>query len=423
MAIKTTEINPGLNWYNKWPRNVGCAAKKVEPDLVFVGGQLPLDADDNIVGLGDVQEQARFALTKFKECVELAGGSMKDVCEVWSYTTDPRHILAVLEVAKEFFKESKPTWCSLATTGFYKRAIQVAFNGTAVLKAKTKDINPGLEWYEKSPWGDIAVPCKVANDLVFIGQMCGMDGKGNVVAPGDLLAQSRYACKKMVECMELAGGSAENIMEVVCFFQDQRAHDTMWAATQEFFIKDWRTLAKSAERFAGTSLAQKNLWHPDILGQYQARGVLGEKRQIPLGEWAAPYTYKYPADIVWPAIKVGRYVFIAGQVARDPKDTINDPTGELDVPGIKPQARYALSEMRALLRYLGASMDNVVSITAFHKDCHDMDAVLEVAHEFWRNERPAWFSVGQMGLQVPQMLIEILGMAIVDADIYLPWNE
>jgi len=421
MAIRTTQINPGLNWYNKWPRNVTCAAKKVEPDLVFIGGQLPVDSDDNIVGLGDVQEQARFALVKFKECVEQAGGSMDDVCEVWSYHTDARDIPAVLEVAKDFFKKSKPTWASVSTTGLYKRTARVAFSGTAVLNAKTKDINPGLEWYNKSPW-DVAVPCKVANDLVFIGQMCGMDEKGNVVAPGDLLAQSRYACKKMIECIEEAGGTSENIVDIVIYCKDQRGHDTMFVATQEFMIKDWKAMAKSRERYAGTSITQKDMFHPDILGQYHAYGVLGEKKQIPLGKWI-PYCFKYPLDIIWPCIKIGRYIFIAGQVARDPKDEINDPTGELSIIGIKPQVRFALREMSQLMGFLGASMDNVVSITAYHRDCRDMDQVLEVVHEFWRNEKPAWISVGQTGLHVRQMLIEIYGIAIVDEDIYQPYSD
>ena len=421
MAIKTTQINPGLNWYSKWPRDAGCAAKKVEPDLVFVGGQVPVDSDDNIVGVGNVQEQARFALTKFKECVEKAGGSMDDVVEVQSFHTDARDIPAVLEVGKEFFKKSKPTWSTVSTTGLYKKAIQVAFNGTAVLNAKTKDINPGLEWYNKPPW-DVAVPCKVANDLVIMGQMVGMDEKGKVVAPGDLLAQSRYACKKMIECVEQAGGSSENIVDIMLYCKDQRAQDTMFVATHEFMIKDWKTMAKDRERYAGTSITQQAMFHPDILGQYHAYAVLGEKKQIPLGKWI-PYCFKYPLDIIWPAVKVGRYVFIAGQVMRDSKDTINDPSGELDVPGIKPQARFALHEMNQLLNFLGASIENVVSITAYHKDCRDMNAVLEVAHEFWQHEKPAWISVGQIGLQVKQMQIEIYGIAIVDEDVYQPYSD
>ncbi|MCL5962529.1 MAG: Rid family hydrolase [Chloroflexi bacterium] len=416
MAIRSRQVNP----FTKWPRNVGCAAKRVD-DLIFVGGQLPLDADDNIVGLGNVQEQARYALTKFNESVVAAGGTMDDVCEVWCYVTDSRFIEPVLEVGKEFFKGSKPTWGTVATTGLYKKAIQVAFNGTAVVGGQKKDINPGLEWYGKGPW-DVAVPCKVANDLVFIGQMTGMDEKGKVVAPGDLLSQSRFAMKKMVECVKEAGGSSENIADIMLYCRDQRAQDTMFVATHDFMIKDPIAGPREGERYAGTSITQIGTFHPDLLGQYHAYAVLGDKKQIPLGKWI-PYCFKYPLDIIWPAVKAGRYVFIAGQVMRDPKDTINDPSGELDIPGIKPQARFALYEMRQLLSFLGASVDNVATITAYHKDCRDMDQVLEVAHEFWHGNGPAWLSVGQTGLHVKQMLIEIYGIAIVDEDIYAPYGD
>jgi enamine deaminase RidA (YjgF/YER057c/UK114 family) len=389
--------------------------------MIFIGGQLPLNSADNIVGVGNVQEQARFALKKFKECVEKAGASMDDVIEVKSYHTDARHIPAVLEVAKDFFKKSKPTWTSVATTGLYRKAIQVAFNGMAMVKAKTRDINPGFSWYEKPPW-NVAVPCKVANDLVVMGQMCGMNEKGKVVAPGDLLAQSRYAYGKAVECMKEAGGSTEDIGDVLFYCRDQRAQNTMFVATQEFQVKDFSVGPKSGERYAGTSITQMGMFHPDILGQYHVMGVLGGKKKIPLGKWI-PYCFKYPLDVIWPAVKQGRYVFIAGQVMRDPKDTINDPTGELDMAGIKPQARFALLEMNQLLSFLGADLNHVGTITAYHKDCRDMDQVLEVAHEFWRHEKPAWISVGQLGLHVKQMQIEIYGIAIVDEDVYQPYHE
>ena len=52
-----------------------------------------------------------------------------------------------------------------------------------------------------------------------------------------------------------------------------------------------------------------------------------------------------------------------------------------------------------------------------------MNAVLEVAHEFWHHEKPAWISVGQTGLHVKQMQIEIYGIAIVDEDVYQPYSD
>ena len=37
----------------------------------------------------------------------MAGGSTDDVCETWCYHTDARHIPAILQVAKDFLKQSK----------------------------------------------------------------------------------------------------------------------------------------------------------------------------------------------------------------------------------------------------------------------------------------------------------------------------
>lgn len=166
----------------------------------------------------------------------------------------------------------------------------------------------------------------------------------------------------------------------------------------------------------------KDCFHEDVLGQFHAYGVLGKKRQIPLGK-GVPYTFNYPVDIIWPSVKSGRYVFIAGQVCRDPGDTIYDPSGEGTSPNIKQQTRYALWEMEKLLSFVGADMDCVTSITAYHKDTRDIKEVLEVAHEFWPNERPAWTSAGCTGLYLRGMTIEIYGIAIIDDDIIQPWGK
>ncbi len=408
MSIRTKEINTGSDWYSKWPSDVACAAKKVEPDLVFIGAQLPLDSDGNVVGVGNVQEQARFALTKFKECVEQAGGSMDDVCEVQSFHTDVRHIPAVLEVAKEFFKSNKPTWGALGTSGICKPSTDVCFSGLAVLNAKTKDINPGLEWYSKPPW-DVAVPCKVANDLVIMGQMCGMDEQGQVVAPGDMLAQSRYSWEKTIECIEEAGGTAENIIDVMFYRRDRRqlANDV---THHEFLIKDKTTRAKVSERISASGIFMPGFFHPDILRQHRIYGVLGDEEKIPLGGWQI-WNRFYPLDVAWPAIKVGRYVFISGHALFD--EMFFEPTLEVDVPSIKKQARFAFNEFKRILNTIGVTMDNVVSVIPYSSVPY-MDPILEVAHEFFHNAKPTWTPVGHGGLFLPQMLVEIWGMAIVE---------
>jgi enamine deaminase RidA (YjgF/YER057c/UK114 family) len=414
-------VDKDIGFWDRHPFNAGVPIRKKD-DMIFIGQQLPIDENNNIVGSGDVKKQAEFALSQFKGRVEAAGASMKDVIEVQSFHADARTIEPVLKIAKKFFPDSKPAWAAISSTGLARRECQVCFSGLGMVNAKIKDINPGLEWYNSPPW-DVAVPCKVANDLMIFGQFVGRDEKGKIVAAGDPLQQSRFALGKMVECLNTAGGKTDNITDMVIYVKDHRgADDFGFAATQDFLVKDWIAGPRFGERYAGTSIVMKDCFHEDILIQFHAYGVLGDKRKIPLGK-GVPYTFNYPGDIIMPAVKCGRYLFIAGQVCRDPGDTIVDPSGEGTSVNIKQQARYALWEMEKLLSFLGADMTSVVSITAYHKDTRDIKEVLEVAHEFWPNEKPAWTSVGCTGLYLRAMTIEIYGLAIIDDDIIEPWGK
>jgi len=410
------QINPGLNWYNKWPRNVTCPAKKVD-DLVFIGGQLPLDPEGNIVGVGDVQKQAHYALTQFKKCIELAGGSMDDVVEVQSFHADPRQIPKVLEVAKDFFK-SKPTWSAVGTSGFNKMAIEVSFNGIAVLNAKTKDINPGLEWYDKPPW-DVAVPCKVANDLVIMGQISSMNEKGKVVDRGDIIKQDRFIFKKIIQCMEEAGGTAENIADINMYSRDQRSQLWQLHTPFEYLIKNKKLMPNNMEAYSGTCITMSGFHHEDILSQHHVYGVLGDITKIPLGGWTE-WTLFFPTNIELAGLKVGRYVFFPGQVMFDP--LFRETTLEKDIPSIRKQARYAFRCYEQILSTIGATMDNVVFIQPYSQPGY-FDPIMEEAHKFFRNDKPVWTSVGFRGLYLRQFLLEVYGMAIVDKETIRPYTD
>jgi len=54
----------------------------------------------------------------------------------------------------------------------------------------------------------------------------------------------------------------------------------------------------------------------------------------------------------------------------------------------KSEARYAPWEMEKLLNFFGADIDCVKSSTAYHKDTRHINKILEVACEFWPNEKP-----------------------------------
>ena len=59
-------------------------------NLVFVSGQLPLDASGNLVA-GGIAEHAEQTLKNVREIVEAAGGTVNDLAQVTVYITDLAH--------------------------------------------------------------------------------------------------------------------------------------------------------------------------------------------------------------------------------------------------------------------------------------------------------------------------------------------
>jgi 2-iminobutanoate/2-iminopropanoate deaminase len=75
---------------------------------LYVAGQLPVDAQGNTVGAGDVRRQTRQVLENIRAIVEAAGGMLDDVVRTTVYLMDMADHAAVNEVYVEFFPSAYP---------------------------------------------------------------------------------------------------------------------------------------------------------------------------------------------------------------------------------------------------------------------------------------------------------------------------
>ena len=83
------------------------------------------------------------------------------------------------------------------------------------------------------------------------------------------------------------------------------------------------------------------------------------------------------------AIKVGEFVYTAGQIPIDPK------TGNLVEGDIAAQTRRVLENLKAVLEVAGSSLDRVVKATVFLKNMADFGAMNEVYAEYLGKAKPA----------------------------------
>jgi 2-iminobutanoate/2-iminopropanoate deaminase len=83
------------------------------------------------------------------------------------------------------------------------------------------------------------------------------------------------------------------------------------------------------------------------------------------------------------AIKVGGFIFTAGQGGMDPK------TGEIVTGGIEAETRQVLTNIKNILEAAGSSMDLVVKTTVYLRDMQDFTAMNGVYATFFPTDPPA----------------------------------
>ena len=77
-------------------------------DLVFVSGQVALDADGQVVGKGDMKAQTRKVFENMATVLGRAGGSLADIVKLTVFTTDMSRLGETHEVRAELLPDPAP---------------------------------------------------------------------------------------------------------------------------------------------------------------------------------------------------------------------------------------------------------------------------------------------------------------------------
>jgi len=83
------------------------------------------------------------------------------------------------------------------------------------------------------------------------------------------------------------------------------------------------------------------------------------------------------------AVKVGNFIFTAGQIA------INPATQQMVNGGIKAQTEQVINNLKAVLKAAGFSLADVVKADVFLKNLEDFAQMNEVYAQFFSASKPA----------------------------------
>ncbi len=84
------------------------------------------------------------------------------------------------------------------------------------------------------------------------------------------------------------------------------------------------------------------------------------------------------------AIKVGTTLFLAGQIAIDPKSN-----KMIDATDIEAQTKLTLENLKAVVEAAGMTMDDIVSTSVFMADLNDFAKMNAVYANYFKDKPPA----------------------------------
>lgn len=90
------------------PYSCGTRLSLSEADLIFISGQVPIDAAGNTVGQGDIVLQTEQTLKNLQNVLEASGASLADVVKVTVFLRNMEQRDAVAQVRSRFFKDNLP---------------------------------------------------------------------------------------------------------------------------------------------------------------------------------------------------------------------------------------------------------------------------------------------------------------------------
>ncbi len=226
-----------LKWWRDLPMSAGC--KKGE--LIFVAGQVAADAAGNVTGPGDDAAQARSCYDRMREIIEHFGGDWNDIIDVITFNQDARGMVPSADVQREYFEHidraEVPAWTAIGMTGFYKPGMLSSWRAIADLRAGPRIANTlDSIWWKIDPIS--GGTRKTGGTLVGMAGQVASDGDGEIIAPGDVAGQARYALNQLKGVLEEFGAGMDAIVEVTSFHKDPRDWEIVMEVGRTYFADD-----------------------------------------------------------------------------------------------------------------------------------------------------------------------------------------
>lgn len=372
-------------------------------DLVYLRGTDASGPDGRIAHPGDATAQASEAFAKIGAELTRHGGGLDDIVDVVVFVKDPRAIESIWATGFGAHDKRGAAWTLAAVTSFEHPDALVSVKAIAHLgDAERVVATPAAQSWRSRYAGSAVVR---AGTFVFVSGQFGLDEAGVAPVPRLHIPQARRAYQHLLECLEAVGATLSDALDFTSFHEDIRGAEPTLSTV---YIPELLAGVDPLEAPTTSHLGATGLAAPGFLGTFRVVADTSAGRRVDSTPDSIWWKGVYP--IAGAAKKEGgRLITVAGQVACNPDASVyaeGDPFA---------QAEYIWTSMQESLAGFGATLDDVVEITSYHKDLRALPEVIAAAEaRFTGPGHPAWTATAVPGLWMEGYLHEIAAIA------YLP---
>lgn len=133
-----TKINPPNFTKTVGAYSQGLKVEMGEKVMVFVSGQLAMDADGNPIAPNDISAQTRYVFENIKAILGNAGAVLEDVVKVQIFLTDISKFPQVSAVRNEYLANIKPVSTLVEINRTVKEGCDVEIEVIAIMDNKAE---------------------------------------------------------------------------------------------------------------------------------------------------------------------------------------------------------------------------------------------------------------------------------------------
>jgi enamine deaminase RidA (YjgF/YER057c/UK114 family) len=409
MTLARTHSWPEGHW--DWPIHLSHKHGIRCGDMIFVGGQVSLDPQGNVVDPGDIARQTRTVMANIARVLAGFGAGPGDVVKLTAFYESGRGLDAdglLAEMGRAIDASPGPAVVAVPMPCLAYPEMVVEIEAVAMLGVD----GAHLARTASVPEGHAPLPAPFSHglrcgEMIFVSGQTARDASGAVRYPGDIVRQSEAVMENLSAVLAGFGATLDDTVKINAWYAGEGT------------AEDWETGARvRAGRFAEPGPAATGIPLPGLDAEGLAIAIdivamLGEDgSRLPRShvwpeghwDWTIHLPYKH-------GVRCGRLIFLGGQVSLTPDAKVIDPADMV------AQTHTSMANIRRVLAGFGAGLDDVVKVGAFYEggaSAGDLHRNLEIRSASFTEPGPASTGIPLPCLAYRDMVIEIEVVAMVE---------